>query len=183
MSKLIYSLTTSIDGYIADKDGNFEWASPSEEVLAFIDSILRNVGTFLLGRNMYETLAVWDTFHDTSSEGMNRFAEIWRAARTIVYSSQLTNVRTANTTLKQVFDPKSVRKMVSESNKDFNIGGPHLAAEAIKANIIDEYHQNIVPCIVGGGIKWLPPNVQSKLELMDVRKFKSGVVHLQYNKT
>jgi dihydrofolate reductase len=182
MGKLIYSLTTSLDGYIADKDGNFEWATPSEEVHLHVNSISRNVGTFLLGRKMYETLAVWDTIHDTDSEAMNQFAEIWNAANKVVYSSQLKAVKTKNTTLERSFDPETIHKMVAESDKDFGIGGPHLAAEAIKAGIVDEYHQYIVPIIIGSGNYWLPKNVKSKLELIDLRKFENGFVHLQYSK-
>jgi dihydrofolate reductase len=182
MGKLMYSMTTSLDGYVAEADGNFDWTQPSEEVHVYIDSILGNVGTFLLGRNMYETLAVWDTIHDTDSEGMNQFANIWNAANKVVYSSQLTAVKTKNTTLERLFDPEAIHKMVAESDKDFGIGGPHLAAEAIKAGIVDEYHQFIVPLLIGSGNYWLPKNVKSKLELVDLRKFDNSTVHIQYSK-
>ncbi len=183
MGKLIYSVTTSLDGYVADKDGNFEWGKPSEEVHAFVNDIVRNTGTFLLGRNMYETLAVWDTIPtDGPSEGMNDFAKIWRAANKIVYSSSLSEVTTANTTIERVFNPETIKKLVVTSDKDFGIGGPHLAAEAIKAGIIDEYHQIIVPIMIGSGTYWLPQDVKSKLALVDLRKFENGFVHLQYSK-
>ena len=182
MGKLIYSVTTSLDGYVADKDGNFEWTSPSEEVHAFVDDILKNVGTFLLGRRMYETLAVWDTIRDTDSNAMNQFAEIWKAANKIVYSTSLTEVSTANTTIEHVFNAETVHRLITESDKDFGIGGPHLAAEAIRAGIVDEFHQFIVPKIIGGGNYWLPKDVKNKLELMDLRKFENGFVHLQYSK-
>src|SRR5271165_5380512 len=129
MGKLIYSLTTSVDGYISDKNGNFEWTKPSKEVLTCVNDNLRNVGTFLLGRRMYEVLIVWDTIPtDGESEGMNQFAKIWQAAKKIVYSTSLSDVATANTTVESVFNPETIQKMMSESDKDFNIGGPHLAA-------------------------------------------------------
>ena len=183
MGRLIYSLTTSIDGYVSDKDGNFEWTKPSEEVLACVNGILHNVGTFLLGRSMYETLAVWDTIPtDGQSEGMNEFAKIWRAAKKMIYSTSLSDVATADTTIERMFNSEAIQKVVSESDKDFNIGGPHLAAEAIKAGIVDEYHQFIVPLVIGGGTYWLPQNVKIKLELMTLQKFDNGPVHLQYDK-
>src|SRR5947207_14247687 len=131
MGKLIYSITTSLDGYVADKDGNFDWAEPSEEVHAFVNDIVRNVGTFLLGRNMYETLAVWDTIPtDGPSEAMNDFAQIWRAAKKIVHSNSLSEVTIANTTIERVFNPETIKKLVVDSDKDFGIGSPHLATEA-----------------------------------------------------
>jgi len=183
MRKLIYSVTTSLDGYVADKDGNFEWTRPSEEVHAFVNDIVRNVNTFLLGRRMYETLAVWDTIPaDGPSDGMNDFAKIWRAARKIVYSTSLSHVTTANTTIERTFNPETIKKLVIESDNDYGIGGPHVAAEAIQAGIVDEYHQFIVPLIIGGGNYWLPKDVKNKLELMDLRKFENGLVHLQYSK-
>ena len=182
MGRLIYSLTTSIDGYISDKDGNFEWTTPSEEVHAFINSIVQNVGTFLLGRKMYETLAVWDTIRDTDSTAMNQFAEVWRAANKIVYSSSLLEAETSDTTIERVFNPEVIQKLVSESDRDFGIGGPHLAAEAIKAGIVDEYHQFIVPVIIGGGTLWLPPDVTTKVELVNLQKFDNDTVYLHYKK-
>lgn len=182
MGKLIYSVTTSLDGYVADKDGNFEWTQPSEEVHAFVDDIVRNVGMFLLGRNMYETMKVWDTIPtDGPSDAMNDFAKLWRAAKKIVYSTSLSHVTIANATIERSFDPSTIQKLVAESDKDFGIGGPHLAAEAIKAGIIDEYHQFIVPLILGGGNYWLPKNVEMKLKLMTLQKFDNGSAHLQYD--
>lgn len=182
MGKLIYSITTSLDGYVADDDGNFDWAMPSEEVHLYVNNIVRKVGTFLLGRKMYETLAVWDTIQDTDSEAMNQFAQIWNAANKVVYSSQLKAVKTKNTKLERLFDPEAIAKMVAGSDKDFGIGGPHLAARAIKAGIVDEYHQIIAPIIIGSGNYWLPKDVKSKLKLVDLRKFENGFVHLQYRK-
>ena len=183
MGKVIYSITTSLDGFVADKNGNFEWAKPSEEVHAFVNDIVRNAGTFLLGRNMYETMKVWDTIPtDGPSEAMNDFAKIWRSAKKIVYSTSLSGVTIANARLERSFDPSTIQKLVAESDKDFDIGGPHVAAEAIKAGIVDEYHQFIVPQLIGSGNYWLPKDVKSKLKLVDVRKFENGFVHLQYSK-
>jgi dihydrofolate reductase len=188
MGKLIYFITTSLDGFVADKNGNFDWAEPSEEVHSFVNDIARNVGTSLLGRNMYEIMKVWDSIPtegtggpmDGPSEAMNDFAKIWRTAKKIVFSTSLSEVTIANATIERFFDPDAVQKLVAESDKDFDIGGPHLAAEAIKAGIVDEYHQIIVPRLIGSGNCWLPENVKSELKLVNLRKFKNGFVHLQY---
>ena len=190
MGKLIYFAMTSLDGFVADQDGNFEWAMPSEEVHAYINNIARNVGTSLLGRNMYEIMKVWDTMPtegaggpmDGPSEAMNDYAKIWLAAKKIVYSTTLSDVTIANAKIERAFNPEAVKKLVAESNKDFDISGPHLAAEAIKAGIVDEYHQILVPVIIGSGNYWLPKDVQVNLELVDVRKFENGFVHLKYRK-
>lgn len=190
MGKLIYSITTSLDGFVADKNGNFEWAMPSEEVHAFVNDIVRSVGTLLLGRNMYETMKVWDTIPiegtsgpmDGPSKAMNDFAKIWRAANKIVFSNSLTEVTIANATIERAFNPETTQKLVIESDKDFGIGGPHLTAEAIKAGIVDEYHQIIVPQSIGSGNYWLPKDVKIELKLVDLRKFDNGFVHLQYRK-
>lgn len=190
MGKLIYFAMTSLDGFVADQDGNFEWAMPSEEVHAYINNIARNVGTSLLGRNMYEIMKVWDTMPtegtggpmDGPSEAMNDYAKIWLAAKKIVYSTTLSDVAIANAKIERAFNPEAVKKLVAESNKDFDISGPHLAAEAIKAGIVDEYHQILVPVIIGSGNYWLPKDVQVNLELVDVRKFENGFVHIKYKK-
>lgn len=190
MGKLIYLMTTSLDGYAADENGNFDWAVPTEEVHAFVNDQLRNVGTVLMGRNLYETMKVWDDIPtegtggpmDGPSPAMNDYAKIWRGANKIVYSTSLTDVAIANTTIERSFDPYAIQKLVAESDKDFDIGGPHLAAEAIQANIIDEYHQIIVPVMIGSGLPWLPRDAQVKLGLTGMRKFENGFVHLHYGK-
>jgi len=189
MGKLIYAVMTSLDGFVADQDGNFEWAMPSEEVHAFVNGIARNVGTSLLGRNMYEIMKIWDTIPtegiggpmDGPSEAMNDYAGIWQAAKKIVYSTSLSDVTIANATIERVFDAETVKKLVAASDKDFDISGPQLAAEAIKAGIVDEYHQIIAPVIIGNGNYWLPRDVKIDLKLVDVRKFENGFVHLQYS--
>ena len=190
MGKLIYAITTSLDGYVADKNGNFDWAMPSEEVHTFFNDIVRNVGTTLLGRNMYETMKVWDTIPtegtggpmDGPSEAMNEYARIWGSAKKIVFSTSLSETEIANATIERFFDPNTIQKLVAESDKDFDIGGPHLAAEAIRAGIVDEYHHIIAPIIIGSGNYWLPKDVKSKLKLVDLQKFENGFVHLQYSK-
>lgn len=190
MGKLIYLFTTSLDGYVADEKGNFDWAVPTEEVHLFVNDQLRNVGTFLMGRKLYETMKVWDEIPtegtgglmDGPSPAMNDYAKIWKAANKVVYSTTLSEVAIANATIERSFDPAAIQKLVAESDKDFDIGGPHLAAEAIKANIIDEYHQIIAPIVIGGGNRWLPKDAKLQLELQDVREFENGFVHLQYGK-
>ena len=137
----------------------------------------------MVGRKLYETMAVWDTIPaEGDSAGFIEFAKLWRHANKIVYSTSLSSVTKANTTLKGTFSPKAVQKLVKLSAEDFNIGGPHLAGEAIKAGIVDEYHQYIVPIILGDGLHWLPQNVQTKFKLVSLKKFDNGSVHLQYNK-
>lgn len=189
MGKLIYAITTSLDGYVADETGNFDWAMPSEEVHAYFNDIVRNVGTSLIGRKMYEIMKVWDEiptegtsgpYMDGPSAAMNDYARIWRDANKIVYSTTLSDVETANTTIERSFDPDEVREAVAASDKDIDIGGPNLAAAAIRAGIVDEYHQIIAPVVIGNGIHWLPKDVTLNLELTDVRKFENGFVHLQY---
>jgi dihydrofolate reductase len=190
MGKLIYLITTSLDGFVADKNGNFDWAAPSEEVHAFVNDLVRNVGTSLLGRSMYEIMQVWDTVPtegtsgpmDGPSQAMNDFAKIWQGSKKIVYSTSLSEIIIANATLERFFDPGAIQKLVAESDKDFDIGGPHLAAEAIKAGIVDEYDQFIVPQLIGSGNYWLPKGVQNQLKLVDVQKFDNGFVLLQYRK-
>jgi dihydrofolate reductase len=191
MGKLLYAITTSLDGYVADENGEFDWAMPSEEVHAAFNDIVRNVGVCLLGRKMYEVMQVWDEiptegvsgpYMDGPSPAMNDYAKLWQSANKIVYSTTLAEATTANTTIERVFDPSAIQKSVAESDKDFDIGGPHLAAEAIQAGIVDEYHQIIAPVLVGGGNHWLPKDVQGKLELVNVRKFENGFVHLHYRK-
>jgi dihydrofolate reductase len=190
MGKLLYLITTSLDGYVADQNGNFDWSKPSEEVHMFVNDTVRNVGTSLLGRKMYEVMQAWDDIPtegvggpmDGPSPAMNDYAAIWRTQKKVVYSTSLPDVTIANATLERTFDASTVQKLVAASDKDFAIGGPHLAAEAIKAGIVDEYHQIIAPIMIGSGNPWLPKDVTLKLALRDVRKFENGFVHLQYSR-
>lgn len=192
MGKLIYLMTTSLDGFATDKDGNFDWAVPSEEIHQFVNDTLRNVGTVLMGRNLYHTMKVWDQiptegtsgpYMDGPSPAMNDYARIWQGANKIVYSTTLEDVEIANTTIERSFDLEEVQKMVAESDKDTDIGGPHLVAAAIRANIVDDYHQFIAPVLIGDGLHWLPNDTHNQLELVETRQFDNGFVYLHYRKT
>jgi dihydrofolate reductase len=174
---LVYSALASLDGYIADADGGFEWAAPDEEVHAFVNDLERPVGTFLLGRRMYEVLAVWDTIDDPEPV-MRDFAQIWRAADKIVYSRTLEAPSTARTRIEREFDPEAVRRMKAE--RELSIGGPELAGDAIRAGLVDECRLFLSPVVVGGGTPALPDGVRWSLELVDERRFGNGVVYLRY---
>ena len=182
MAKLIYSAIASLDGYVADEDGNFDWAVPDEEVHAFINDLDRPVGTYLYGRRMYETMVGWETDPTLADRSplMRDFAQIWRAADKIVYSRTLERVTTARTRIERDFDPEAVRRTKAAAGRDLNIGGPDLAAHAIKAGLVDEWHLFVTPIVVGGGKRSVPDNVRVKLELLDERRFKGGVVYLHY---
>jgi len=182
MAKLIYSAIASLDGYVADEDGNFDWAAPGEEVHAFINDLERPVGTYLYGRRMYEVMVAWETAHTLADQSplMQDFAEIWRAAEKVVYSRTLRRVSSARTRMERDFDPDAVRQMKARADRDITVGGPDLAAQAIRAGVVDECHLFVAPIVVGGGKPALPRNVRLELELLDERRFGSGVVHLRY---
>jgi dihydrofolate reductase len=174
---LVYSALASLDGYIADTEGRFEWAAPDVEVHAFVNDLERGVGTMLLGRRMYEVLAVWETMDEPEPE-MRDFAEIWRAADKVVYSRTLETVATARTRIEREFDPEAVRAMKVEG--DVSIGGPELAGHALRAGLVDELQLLISPILVGGGTAALPDGVRRELELVEERRFGNGVVFLRY---
>jgi dihydrofolate reductase len=182
MAKLIYSAITSLDGYVADEDGNFDWAAPDEEVHSFVNDLERRVGTYLYGRRMYETMVYWETAHALPDQPpvAEDFAELWQAADKIVYSKTLATVSSARTRIERDFDSEPVRQMKASAERDITVGGPDLAAQAIEAGLVDEYHLFLTPIMVGGGKQSLPDNVRLKLELLDERRFGSGVVHLHY---
>jgi dihydrofolate reductase len=182
MPKLIYLAITSLDGYVADEHGNFDWAAPDEEVHTFINDLERPVGTYLYGRRMYEVMLYWDTAHTLADQPpfMQYFAQIWQTADKIVYSKTLDTVSSARTRIERDFDPEAVRHMKVGAGGDISVGGPDLAAQAIKAGLVDEYHLFVAPIVVGGGKQSLPNNVRLKLELLDERRFGNGVVHLHY---
>ncbi len=182
MARLIYSAITSLDGYVADGDGNFDWAAPDEEVHAFVNDLERPVGTYLYGRRMYEVMVFWENAHTLADEppSTQDFAEIWQAADKIVYSTTLQTVSSARTRLERSFDPETVRRMKATAEGDISVGGPDLAAQAIRAGLVDECHLFVTPIVVGGGTRSLPHNVRLKLELLGERRFSSGVVHLRY---
>ncbi len=182
MAKLIYSAITSLDGYVEDEDGKFEWAAPDEEVHAFVNDLERQIGTFLYGRRMYETMVSWETVSTGADQPpvMRDFAEMWRGAEKIVYSRTLKTVSSARTRIERAFDPEAVRQMKEVSIRDITVGGPELAGHAINAGLVDECHLFLGPVVVGGGKRSLPRNVRMQLELLDQRRFANGVVHLHY---
>jgi dihydrofolate reductase len=182
MAKLIYSAITSLDGYVADENGNFDWAAPDEEVHAFVNDLERPVGTYLFGRRMYEVMAYWETALTVPDQPplMQDFAKIWQGADKIVYSKTLETVSTARTRIERAFDPEAVRHMKGGAERDITVGGPGLAAQAIKAGLVDELQLFLSPIVVGGGNPSLPDDVRVKLELLDERRFGNGVVYLHY---
>jgi dihydrofolate reductase len=182
MAKLIYSAITSLDGYVADEDGKFDWAAPDEEVHTLVNDLERPVGTYLYGRRMYEVMAPWETDPTLADQSrvMRDFAELWQAADKIVYSKTLETVSTASTRIERDFDPEAVRQLKTQAERDITVGGPDLAAQAIKAGLVDEFRLFFVPIVVGGGNQALPDHVRLELELLDERRFGNGVVHLRY---
>jgi dihydrofolate reductase len=182
VAKLIYSAITSLDGYVADVDGNFEWAVPDEEVHIFINDLERPVGTYLYGRRMYEVMVGWESAHTLPDQPpfMLDFAQIWQAAEKIVYSKTLEAVSSARTRIERDFDPEAIRQMKARAGRDTIVGGPELAAQAFKAGLVDELHLFVTPIVVGGGKQSLPNNVRLMLELIDERRFEGGMVYLQY---
>jgi dihydrofolate reductase len=181
MAKLIYSAITSLDGYVADEDGNFDWAEPDEEMHTFVNELERPVGTYLYGRRIYDVMVAWETMDLSDQPPFIRdYAEIWRAADKIVYSRTLETVSSTRTRLERDFDPESIRRMKALAEPDISVGGPDLAAQVIEAGLVDECHLFLTPIVVGGGKRSLPNNVRLKLELLDERRFGNGVVHLHY---
>jgi len=182
MARLIYSSIMSLDGYIADADGRFEWAAPDEEVHAFVNELERPVGTYLYGRGMYETMRYWETAHtlpDRNPVSLD-FARIWQAADKVVYSTTLQAPDTARTRVERDFDPVEVRKLKEAADRDLSVGGARLAAQAIAAGLVDEYQFFVVPAVVGGGTRSLPDQVRLSLALVDEHRFGSGTVYLCY---
>ncbi|MGZ4801073.1 MAG: dihydrofolate reductase family protein [Acidimicrobiia bacterium] len=181
MAKLIYAAITSLDGYVADEHGNFDWAAPDEEVHAFVNDLERTVGTPLYGRRMYETMVVWETM-STADEPpvVADYARIWRAADKVVFSTTLPTAGSARTRIERSFDPHEVRQMKARTGRDITVGGPDLAAQAIGAGLVDECHLFLTPIVVGAGTPSLPSYVRVELELRASRRFANGVVHLHY---
>jgi dihydrofolate reductase len=181
MGRLIYAAISSVDGYIADADGNFDWAEPDAEVHAFVNELERPVGTALYGRRMYEVLLAWETWDTTGEpDHIRDWAQIWRGAEKVVYSRTLEAVSSARTRIEREFDPAAVAALKRESERDLSIGGPELAGEALRAGLVDECHLLLTPVAVGGGTAALPPGLRVDLELLGERRFGNGVVHLHY---
>jgi dihydrofolate reductase len=181
MAKLIYAAITSLDGYVADRDGSFAWAAPDEEVHGFVNELQRPIGTYLYGRRMYEVMAAWETMQTVDEPSvMKDYAEIWQAADKIVYSTTLDAVSSARTRIERNFDADAVRQLKAASESDLSVGGSRLAAHVIEAGLVDEYHLFLIPVVVGGGTRALPDGVRLSLELLDERRFRGGFVHLHY---
>ncbi|MET1011473.1 MAG: dihydrofolate reductase family protein [Actinomycetota bacterium] len=181
MARLIYAALASLDGYVADADGNFDWAAPDEEVHAAVNDLERSIGTLLLGRRMYEVLVAWETMDTADEPGpIQDYADLWRAADKIVYSRSLETASTARTRIDRTFDPDAIGQMKATSARDLSIGGPDLASHAFRAGLVDEIHLFLSPIVVGGGTRALPDDVRIRLELQDLRRFGNGVVHLHH---
>lgn len=176
---LVYSTIASLDGHTADSDGRFDWAEPDEELHAFINDLEREVGTYLYGRRMYETMVYWETvpLHG-QSPAVRDYTGIWRAADKVVYSSTLPTTSSARTRIERSFDPDAVRALKEHEN--VSVGGPTLAAQAIRAGLVDEYHLFVTPVVVGGGKPAFPEGVRARLDIADERRFAGGVVYLRY---
>jgi dihydrofolate reductase len=182
IAKLIYSAIASLDGYVADANGKFDWAMPDEEVHAFANDLERSIGTHLYGRRMYETMKVWDS--DEILEGqpqvMRDYAEIWRAADKIVFSRSLDQVETTRTRLERTFDREAIRALKRAEERDISIGGAHLAAQALDAGLVDELHLLLAPVAVGAGKQALPIGSHKTLALEGQRSFANGTIYLRY---
>jgi dihydrofolate reductase len=183
MAKLIYSAITSLDGYIEDAEGKFEWAEPDDEVHAFVNDLERPIGTYLYGRRMYETMVFWESPPELTAQPpfVQEFAGIWQRADKIVYSKTLQTATSAKTLIEREFDPEAICQLKAKAGADLSVGGAALAAQAIKAGLVDEYQLFLVPVVVGGGKRYLPgKEVRVNLELLDERRFRNGTVYLHY---
>lgn len=182
MAHLIYTANSSLDGYIEDVNGKFDWTAPDEEYFRFISNLVREAGTYLYGRRMYETMMVWETDPNLAAESPLRrdFAEIWQAANKIVYSRTLERVSTRKTQLERSFEPEAIRQFKEVVEQDILIGGAELAAHAFRSGLIDECHLFLLPIIVGGGKPCIPNNIRLDLDLLEERRFGSGVVFFRY---
>ena len=181
MARLIYTAIASLDGFVADENGNFEWAAPSDDVHAFVNELERSVGTYLYGRRMYEVMVAWETMAtENQADVVRDYAEIWRAADKIVYSTTLGMATSAKTRVERTFDPEAVRQLKATASRDVSVGGPALAAQALAAGLVDECRLFVTPVLVGGGTRSLPEGVRLDLELTDERRFDNGTVYLGY---
>ena len=182
MANLLYTAITSLDGYIEDESGRFDWAAPDEEAHSFVNDLERPVGTYLYGRLLYETMVYWETAHTVPDQPpyVLDYAAIWQAADKIVYSRTLVAASSARTRIEREFDPEAVRELKAAADRNLAVGGAELAAQALKAGLVDEIRMFVAPAVVGGGKRALPDGVRLKLELLDERRFASGMVYLRY---
>ncbi len=182
MARLIYSMMQSLDGYVADTTGNFDWAEPDEPVHTFANHLQSAIGTNLLGRRMYEVMSAWNTLGTQGDEPayIAEFGELWRASDKIVYSTTLDSVNAARTRIERAFEPDAVRRMKDELARDISIAGPTLAAQAIAAGLVDEYQLFVVPVVVGGGTRCLPDGIRLDLQLVEQLRFDNGMLYMSY---
>jgi dihydrofolate reductase len=181
MARLIYSAIASLDGYVEDAGGHFDWAAPDEQVHSFVNDLERPIGTYLYGRRMYETLLPWETTPLNDQPAFAReFTEIWRGAEKIVYSRSLRSARSAKTTIERNFDPEAVRRLKAAAREDLTIGGADLAGQALRAGLVDELQFFAVPILVGGGKRWLPKGVHLDVQLEDTHRFANGTLYANY---
>ncbi len=182
MAKLIYAAMTSLDGFIEDREGSFNWAMPDDDVHSYVNNLERGIGTYLYGRRLYQTMKVWEQIYGQPDEikVMRDYAAIWHGTDKVVFSATLEAVDTARTRLERSFDPEAIRALKAESEEDISIGGADLAADALRAGLVDEIHMFLSPILVGGGKPMLPENYATRLELLGQQAFDNGVVHLHY---
>ena len=181
MARLVYSAITSLDGFVADRDGRFDWSMPDEAVHQRVNELHRGVETYLYGRRLYDVMVAWETM-PTADEppAVQEYAQLWRAAHKVVYSTTVTEPRSARTQVEPTFDPEAVRRLLHSSPHDVLIGGAHLAGQALRAGLVDEVHLFVSPVLVGGGTRALPRDVRVDLELLDLERFANGVAHLHH---
>ena len=188
MARLIYAMNVSLDGCISDRDGRFDWSVPTPELFAAFNDLQRPVGTYLYGRRLYETMAVWDTAHlepggpafvPGLGELEREFATMWRAADKVVFSTTLARASTPRTRIERTFEPDQVRRLKATSGRDLTVGGPQLAGAMLAADLVDELQAYVHPIVLGGGHPWLPRDLRLRLELVDERRL-GGVVRLRY---
>jgi dihydrofolate reductase len=183
VAALIYSAIASLDGYVADREGKWDWSAPDEAVHAFVNDQERAIGTYLYGRRMYEVMHVWQDdalLGDDPHPVMADYAAIWRAADKVVFSTTLTEASTPRTRIEPAFDANAVRALVRDAERDVSVGGPTLAAAALRAGLVDEVQLLLSPVSVGGGLRALPDDLRLDLSLLDERRFANGVVALRY---
>ena len=182
MGRLIYSSIASLDGYVEDREGKFDWAAPDEEVHSFVNDLERAAGTYLYGRRMYETMLYWENAYLAPNQPafVRDFASIWQAAEKIVYSRTLKSVSSARTRIERAFDAQAIMQLKDVSDHDLTVGGSSLAAEAIKFGLVEELHLFVVPVVVGGGKHWLADGLRLDLKLLDTRRFAGGTVYVRY---
>jgi dihydrofolate reductase len=181
MARLIYTAICSLDGYVNDESGSFDWSAPDDEVHAFVNDLEREIGTYLYGRRLYEVMVAWQTMPTAGAPAaVAEYADIWRAADKVVYSRSLGEVSSARTRIERDFDAEVVRQWKAGAPRDLSVGGPELAGAALRAGLVDECHLFLNPVVVGGGTPVMPGHLRVPLTLLDERRFGSGVVHLHY---